>query len=29
MVAERYETEFARLMPMTHQAFEANGRVAP
>jgi hypothetical protein len=23
------ETHFARLMPLTHAAFEANGRVAP
>lgn len=29
MVAERYEEEFARLMPLTYAAFEANGRVAP
>lgn len=29
MVAERYEEEWARLMPLTHRAFEANGRVAP
>jgi thymidylate synthase (FAD) len=29
MVAERYEQEFARLMPLTYAAFEANGRVAP
>jgi thymidylate synthase (FAD) len=29
MVAERYEEEFARLMPLTHAAFQANGRVAP
>ncbi|MET0740384.1 MAG: FAD-dependent thymidylate synthase [Candidatus Nanopelagicales bacterium] len=29
MVAERYEEEFARLMPITHAAFVANGRVAP
>jgi thymidylate synthase (FAD) len=29
MVAERYEEEFTRLMPLTHAAFEANGRVAP
>jgi thymidylate synthase (FAD) len=29
MVAERMEDEFARLMPLTHAAFEANGRVAP
>ncbi len=29
MVAERYEAEFARLMPLTHAAFETNGRVAP
>ena len=29
MVAERMEDEFARLMPIVHAAFEANGRVAP
>lgn len=29
MVAERMEEHFARLMPLTHGAFEANGRVAP
>lgn len=29
MCAERMETEWARLMPLTHAAFEANGRVAP
>lgn len=29
MVAERYEEEWARLMPVTHAAFVANGRVAP
>ncbi len=29
MVAERYEEEWARLMPITHSAFVANGRVAP
>ena len=29
MVAERYEEEWATLMPLTHAAFEANGRVAP
>jgi thymidylate synthase (FAD) len=29
LVAERYEEEFARLMPLTHAAFEASGRVAP
>ncbi len=29
MVAERMETEFVRLMPLTHQAFDAGGRVAP
>ena len=29
LVAERYEDEFARLMPLTHKAFVANGRVAP
>lgn len=29
LVAERYEEEWARLMPLTHAAFVANGRVAP
>jgi thymidylate synthase (FAD) len=29
LVAERYEAEFARLMPITHRAFVTNGRVAP
>ncbi len=29
MVAERMEQEWAALMPLTHAAFEANGRVAP
>jgi len=29
MVAEKIETEWSRLMPLTHAAFEANGRVAP
>ena len=29
MVGEKYEAEFARLMPLTHAAFVANGRVAP
>lgn len=29
MVAELYEEQFAKLMPLTHQAFVANGRVAP
>jgi hypothetical protein len=29
MVAERYEEEFARLMPLTHAAFIAAGRVSP
>lgn len=29
MVAERMEAEWARLMPLTHAAFEAHGRVAP
>jgi thymidylate synthase (FAD) len=29
MVAERMEDEWAALMPLTHAAFEANGRVAP
>lgn len=29
MVAERYEEEWSALMPLTHAAFVANGRVAP
>ncbi len=29
MVAERYEEEWAQLMPLTHAAFVRNGRVAP
>jgi thymidylate synthase (FAD) len=29
MVAERMETLWASLMPLTHAAFESNGRVAP
>ena len=29
MVAERYEEEWAKLMPITHAAFVANGRVSP
>ncbi len=29
MVGERMEEEWARLMPLTHAAFNANGRVAP
>ena len=29
MVAERYETLWAELMPLTHAAFDAGGRVAP
>jgi thymidylate synthase (FAD) len=29
MVAEQMEQHWARLMPVTHAAFEANGRVAP
>ncbi|WP_354640473.1 FAD-dependent thymidylate synthase [Kitasatospora camelliae] len=29
MVAERMEDEWARLMPLTHAAFEKHGRVAP
>ncbi len=29
MVAEKYEEEWAKLMPLTHAAFVANGRVAP
>jgi thymidylate synthase (FAD) len=29
MVAERYEEEWSRLMPLTHAAFVTNGRVSP
>jgi thymidylate synthase (FAD) len=29
MVAERYEEEWSRLMPLTHESFVRNGRVAP
>ena len=29
MVAELMEAEWARLMPLTHAAFERNGRVCP
>lgn len=29
MVAEKMEAEFAKLMPLTYQAFEKSGRVAP
>lgn len=29
MVAELYEIQFEKLMPITHAAFEAHGRVAP
>lgn len=29
MCAEKIEAEWARLMPLTHAAFDANGRVAP
>ncbi len=29
MVAERMETEWAALMPLTHAAFDKNGRVSP
>ncbi|GAA2458563.1 FAD-dependent thymidylate synthase [Streptomyces macrosporus] len=29
MVAEKMEAHWARLMPLTHEAFNANGRVAP
>ena len=29
MVAEQYEAIWAELMPLTHQAFVDNGRVAP
>jgi hypothetical protein len=29
MVAEKYEEVFKELMPLTHEAFVKNGRVAP
>ena len=29
MVAEQMEAQWAELMPLTHAAFVANGRVAP
>ena len=29
MVAEKMEAEFAKLMPLTHGAFEKSGRIAP
>jgi thymidylate synthase (FAD) len=29
MVAEKMEAEFAKLMPITHAAFEKSGRIAP
>jgi thymidylate synthase (FAD) len=29
MVAEKMEEHFARLMPLTHGAFEKSGRIAP
>ena len=29
MVAEQMEPRWADLMPLTHAAFEANGRVCP
>ena len=29
MVAEKMEEIFARLMPLTHGAFEKSGRIAP
>jgi thymidylate synthase (FAD) len=29
LVAEAMEREWATIMPLTHAAFEANGRVAP
>src|SRR5689334_25248229 len=29
MVGEKMEAEWAKLMPLTHAAFNANGRVAP
>ena len=28
-LAEKIEAEWVRLMPLTHEAFQANGRVAP
>jgi thymidylate synthase (FAD) len=29
MCAEKMEDAWAQLMPLTHEAFEKNGRVAP
>ena len=29
MVAEKMETHFAELMPLTYEAFNTNGRVSP
>jgi thymidylate synthase (FAD) len=29
MVAQQMETEFGRLMPITHAAFEEHGRLSP
>ncbi|MFM1865091.1 MAG: FAD-dependent thymidylate synthase, partial [Actinomycetota bacterium] len=29
MVAEKYEEHFARVMPITHEAFVTNKRVSP
>ena len=29
MAAEQMETHFAQLMPLTHAAFQGNGRVSP
>jgi thymidylate synthase (FAD) len=29
MVAEKYEEQFAKIMPITHDCFIKNGRVAP
>jgi thymidylate synthase (FAD) len=29
MVGEKMEAEWSRLMPLTHAAFNDNGRVAP
>jgi thymidylate synthase (FAD) len=29
MVGEQMEAEWAKLMPLTYEAFNANGRIAP
>jgi len=29
MVAEAFEFDFARLLPLVHETFNANGRVTP